>query len=153
MEHVQELNHTYPDRFRQLGLKMHALSDLLESRTVVLRALQTAVTYSVCDAARTRPYMREAVGTMRLDVAIKVTAELTSKLERATDALRALFAPDSDAQRAELTSDERIALAHRIENAMASATRHLEKSELILELADEEIEHLRDGLVTIQMLP
>jgi hypothetical protein len=36
---------------------------------------------------------------------------------------------------------------------MASATRHLEKSELILELADEEIEHLRDGLVTIQMLP
>jgi hypothetical protein len=124
MEHVQELNHTYPDRFRQLGLKMHALSDLLESRTVVLRALQTAVTYSVCDAARTRPYMRdatillqdtwEAVGTMRLDVAIKVTAELTSKLERATDALRALFAPDSDAQRAELTSDERIALAHRV---------------------------------------
>ncbi|NYH21031.1 hypothetical protein [Paraburkholderia bryophila] len=145
---------------RATAEQVRRLDDLIGSQDRVLRALQAAVVNAVRDAARSKPHMNEAValfegtlsmgGALRLNLASALTRELITKLDCAAGALVAVLdgnISEADRDAVMLCCAE---IAGSVESAVVSARSHLAKTRLIVELADDEVEHFRHALIRLQ---
>lgn len=140
--------------------RIRLLHHAIDARSRVLRALQTAVVNSMHDAARCRPQMLDAValfegtltvgGSLRLSLASALTTELIGKVDTATTYLDTVCRDGVDHHAVFMDADLRAKIQRVTDVAASSVELHADRTALILELADAEIDHLRSALVEMQ---